>query len=76
MRALALPYPVSCITSDTSCRATTVLHQSRADTLMSEEPDALIALVRVCGGLAGNRWVYPAGAIRFLKPEFHKGAGG
>jgi hypothetical protein len=26
---------------------------------MSEEPDVLIGHVRICGGLAGNRWVYP-----------------
>ena len=36
-----------------SCRATMVLHQRGADTLSSEEPDALIALVRVCGGPGG-----------------------
>jgi hypothetical protein len=27
--------------------------------VMLEEPDALIGHVRVCGGLAGNRGVYP-----------------
>jgi hypothetical protein len=29
-------------------------------TLVTEEPDVLIGHVRICGGLAGNRWVYPA----------------
>ena len=30
----------SCTASDTTCRAAMVLHQSRADTLITEEPDA------------------------------------
>ena len=62
VRCWRYSYPVSCITSDTSCRATTVLHQSRADTLISEEPDALITLVRVCGG----GWRVTAGSTRHL----------
>jgi hypothetical protein len=36
-----------------------VMHQSGAEALITEEPDVLIGLVRICGGLAGNRWVYP-----------------
>jgi hypothetical protein len=31
-------------------QGSTVMRQSRADTLVTEEPDALIAHVRVCGG--------------------------
>jgi hypothetical protein len=31
-------------------QGSTVMHQSRAGTLAPEEPDALIAHVRVCGG--------------------------
>jgi hypothetical protein len=37
---------------DASRRATTVLHQRRAATLISEEPDVWMAHVRVCGGCA------------------------
>ena len=36
----ALPNPVSCIASADTCRAATVLHRSRADTLIAEAPDA------------------------------------
>ena len=37
-----------------------VMHQSGAETLVTEEPYALIAHVRVCGGgRSGNRWLYP-----------------
>ena len=32
------------------CRAAKVMHQSGAETLVTEEPYALIAHVRVCGG--------------------------
>jgi hypothetical protein len=31
-------------------QGSTVMRQSRAETLVTEEPDALIAHVRVCGG--------------------------
>ncbi|HEY5867367.1 MAG TPA: hypothetical protein VI542_17730 [Candidatus Tectomicrobia bacterium] len=31
-------------------QGSTVMRQSRADTLVTEEPDAFIAHVRVCGG--------------------------
>jgi len=39
-----------------------VMHQSRAGTLAPEEPDELIAHVRVCGGgRVGNHRLYPEG---------------
>jgi len=46
------------------CRAAKVMHQSGAETLATEEPYALIAHVRVCGG-AG--WA-TAGSTRNLTP--------
>jgi hypothetical protein len=42
-----------------SLQGSTVMHRSGAETLITEEPDALIGHVRICGGLAGNRRVYP-----------------
>ena len=42
-----------------SLQGSKVIHQSGAETLITEEPYALIGHVRDCGGLAGNRWVYP-----------------
>ena len=37
-----------------------MLRQSGAETLVTEEPDAFMGHIRVCGGLADNRRVYPA----------------
>ena len=45
-------------------QGSTVMHQSRAGTLTPEEPDELIAHVRVCGG-AG--WV-TTGSTRKFQP--------
>src|SRR2546423_686736 len=49
------------------CRAAKVMHQSGAETLVTEEPYALIAHVRVCGG-AG--WA-PAGPAFVLVVASH-----
>ena len=43
-------------------QGSTVMHQSRAGTLTPEEPDELIAHVRVCGG-AG--WVTTGSTRKF-----------
>ena len=39
-------------------QGSTVMRQSRAETLATEEPDELIAHVRVCGGEVGNHRLY------------------
>ena len=41
------------------CRAAQGRRQSGAKTLVTAEPDACIAHVRVWGGRLGNRWLYP-----------------
>jgi hypothetical protein len=48
-------------------QGSTVMRQSRAATLVTEEPYAFMAHVRVCGGgRLGNRWLYPE-ADRFQR---------
>jgi RNA-directed DNA polymerase len=47
-----------------------VMHQSRAGTLTPEEPDELIAHVRVCGGgRVGNHRLYPEGFYQVIEAE-------
>ena len=48
-------------------QGSTVMRQSGAETLATEEPDELIAHVRVCGGAPGNRWLYPEGDWNSLR---------
>jgi hypothetical protein len=47
-----------------------VMRQRGAETLVTEEPDELIAHVRVCGGRAGNHRLYPEADA----PSLHSGA--
>ena len=41
-----------------SLQGSKVIHQSGAEALITEEPDASIGHVRDCGGLVGNHRVY------------------
>src|SRR5438094_9982573 len=47
---MSYPHPGLSTPSDLAMQGSTVMRQSRADTLVTEEPYALIAHVRVCGG--------------------------
>jgi hypothetical protein len=47
---MSCPHPGLSTPSDLAMQGSTVRRQSRADTLVTEEPDALMAHVRVCGG--------------------------
>src|SRR5437667_12544286 len=47
---MSCPHPGSSTPSDLAMQGSTVMRQSGAATLATEEPDALIAHVRVCGG--------------------------
>ena len=49
-RPLSSPHPGLSTPSDVAMQGSTVMRQSRAATLVTEEPDAFIAHVRVCGG--------------------------
>jgi len=44
------PHPGSSTPSDLAMQGSTVMRQSGAATLATEEPEAFIAHVRVCGG--------------------------
>src|SRR5438094_9939973 len=66
---MSYPHPGLSTPSDLAMQGSTVMRQSRADTLVTEEPDALIAHVRVCGG-AG--WVTTGSTRnRLLAPVAH-----
>jgi hypothetical protein len=59
---MSCPYPGLSTPSDLAMQGSTVMRQSRAETLVTEEPDAFMAHVRVCGGAGwGNHWLYPEG---------------